>query len=125
MARTLWGLQLQENTVRTTMRVMSQLKLIGGSNKRDRRLQPGEYIRLLRAAGKHWIADVISVAVHSSLRQEEIHKLHFEDIDWETTYCGSVIGKKNVAKQRILYYSVAFTSTKCALSCDKMPKAGV
>ena len=83
MARTLWGLQLPENTVRTTMRVMSQLKLIGGSSKRDRRLQPGEYKQLLRAAGTHWIADVIPVAVHSSLRQEEIHKLHFEDIDWD------------------------------------------
>ena len=82
MARTLWGLQLSENPVRVTMRVMSQLKLIGGSNQRDRRLQPGEYKRLLRAGGMHWITDVIRVAVHSSLRQEEIHKLRFEDIDW-------------------------------------------
>lgn len=82
MARTLWGLQLSENPVRTTMRVMSQLKLIGGSNKRDRRLQPGEYIRLLRAAGTHWIGDTIRIAVHSALRQEEIHQLHAEDMDW-------------------------------------------
>lgn len=82
MARTLWGLNLQENAVRTTMRVMSQLKLIGGSNKRDRRLQDGEYIRLLRAAGTHWIGDTIRIAVHSSLRQEEIHQLHAEDMDW-------------------------------------------
>ena len=82
-ARTLWGLQLPENTVRTTMRVMSQLKLIGSSNERDRRLLPGEYKRLLLAAGTHWIRELIPIAVHSALRQEEIHKLRFEDIDWE------------------------------------------
>ena len=81
-ARTLWGLQLPENSVRTTMRVMSSLKLIGSSNDRDRRLRPGEYKRLLLAAGTHWIRELLPIAVHSSLRQEEIHKLRFDDIDW-------------------------------------------
>lgn len=84
MARTMWGLQLQENPVRTTMRVLSQLGITGSSRKRDRRLRPGEYKRLLQAAGDHWIADAIKIAVRSGMRQSEIHALKWDDIDWES-----------------------------------------
>lgn len=81
MARTLWGLSLPENPVRSAMSVMGQLGMTGSSNKRDRRLNPGELERLLLAAGDHWIAPVIEIAVASAMRQSEICRLSWSDID--------------------------------------------
>lgn len=83
MARTLWGLHLNENPVRTTMAVMSQLGMIGASKERDRRLEDGEYERLIEAAGDHWISPMIDIALHSAMRQGEIHQLLWSDIDFD------------------------------------------
>tara|TARA_X000001382_G_scaffold130968_1_gene128316 strand:- start:14978 stop:15943 length:966 start_codon:yes stop_codon:yes gene_type:complete len=83
MARTLWGLHLNENPVRTTMAVMSQLGMIGASKERDRRLEDGEYERLIKAAGDHWISPMIDIALHSAMRQGEIHQLLWSDIDFD------------------------------------------
>ncbi len=85
MARTLWHVKTpnNDNSVRLTMRVMSQLGIIGGSKKRDRRLAEGELDKLLTNAGSHWIGGIIRVAVESGMRQSEIHALTWEDIDFE------------------------------------------
>jgi integrase len=82
-ARTLWGAPLADNPVRTTMKVMSQIGMLGASRKRDRRLANGELEALLKAAGDHWIAPMIRIAVESGMRQMEIQQLAWEDIDFE------------------------------------------
>ena len=60
---------------------LSRLKIISGSIRRDRRLLPGEYDALMEAAGKHWIGTAIDIAVESAMRQGEIHRLKWSDID--------------------------------------------
>ena len=60
---------------------LSRLRIISGSQLRDRRLLPGEYDALMEAAGKHWIGTAIDIAVESAMRQGEIHRLKWSDID--------------------------------------------
>jgi integrase len=81
-ARTLWNAPLKDNPVRATMRVMTQLGMIKGSRKRNRRLEPGELDALLKAAGDHWIKPMILIAVESGMRQQEIQQLAWEDVDF-------------------------------------------
>ena len=60
---------------------LARLKIISGSIRRDRRLLPGEYDALMEAAGDHWIRVAIDLAVESAMRQGEIHRLKWSDID--------------------------------------------
>lgn len=60
---------------------LKKKKLIMGSVRRDRRLEPGEYETLMEAAGGHWISAAIDIAVESGMRQGEIHALKWSDID--------------------------------------------
>lgn len=60
---------------------LKKKKLIMGSVRRDRRLEPGEYETLMRAAKGHWISAAIDLAVESGMRQGEIHALKWADID--------------------------------------------
>lgn len=83
MARTLWGLKLPSNPVRDAISVMGKLNLTGTSDSRDRRLAPGELSVLLDKAGSHWIRDCILIAVDSGMRQSEIHRMRWSDIDFE------------------------------------------
>jgi len=83
MSRTLWGLNLPNNPVRDSLRIMNQLNLTGGSRSRDRRLAPGELSVLLEVAGDHWIKDCVLIAVDSGMRQAEIHRMRWSDIDFE------------------------------------------
>jgi integrase len=82
-ARTLWDAPLKDNPVRATMKVMTQLGMLGSSQKRSRRLQPGELDALLNAAGTHWIRPMILIAVESGMRQQEIQQLTWEDVDFQ------------------------------------------
>lgn len=60
---------------------LKKKKLIMGSVRRDRRLEPGEYETLMEAAEGHWISAAIDIAVESGMRQGEIHALKWSDID--------------------------------------------
>ena len=60
---------------------LKKKKVIMGSKRRDRRLAPGEYDALMEASGDHWIGTAIDIAVESAMRQGEIHRLKWSDID--------------------------------------------
>lgn len=68
---------------------LTQKKIIMGSKRRDRRLEPGEYEALvLEASGtrlhkRHWIFHVMEIAITSGMRQGEIHALNWEDVDFK------------------------------------------
>ena len=74
---------LQTPVVDLAIQELKTLKVIAGSERRERRLEGNEYERLLDASGKHWIGNAIEIAVTSALRQGEIHELTWEDIDLE------------------------------------------
>lgn len=60
---------------------LKKKKLIMGSVRRERRLEPGEYELLMEAAEGKWISGVIDLALESAMRQGEIHALKWSDID--------------------------------------------
>jgi integrase len=60
---------------------LKKKKLIMGSKRRDRRLEPGEYEALMDQAAGHWISAAIDLAVESAMRQGEIHALKWSDIN--------------------------------------------
>ena len=60
---------------------LKKKKIIMGSVRRDRRLAPGEYEALMMEADGHWISAAIDIAIESAMRQSEIHRLKWEDID--------------------------------------------
>lgn len=60
---------------------LKKKKLIMGSVRRERRLEPGEYELLMEAARGKWITGVIDLALESAMRQGEIHALKWSDID--------------------------------------------
>ena len=60
---------------------LKKKKLIMGSKKRDRRLEPGEYEALMNEAEGHWISAAIDIALESAMRQGEIHALKWSDIN--------------------------------------------
>lgn len=60
---------------------LKKKKIIMGSKKRSRRLEPGEYEALMDEAEGHWISAAIDIAVESGMRQGEIHALKWPDIN--------------------------------------------
>ena len=69
---------------------LTQQKIIMGSKRRDRRLEPGEYEALLQEATsgtrlhkKHWVYHAMEIAVESGMRQGEIHALKWSEIDFK------------------------------------------
>ena len=60
---------------------LKKKKIIMGSVRRDRRLEPGEYDALMMEADGHWISVAIDIAIESAMRQSEIHRLKWKDID--------------------------------------------
>jgi integrase len=73
----------KERVVDQAIDELHKKKIIMGSKRRDRRLAPGEYDALLEEAGDHWIGTAIDIAVESGMRQGEIHRLKWSDIDEE------------------------------------------
>lgn len=72
-------LVLRENVVEIAINELKKKKIIMGSEWRDRRLEDGEYERLIEAAkaspSSSWIIHAIDFALASSMRQGEIHAL--------------------------------------------------
>jgi integrase len=69
---------------------LTQKKIIMGSKRRDRRLEPGEYEAFLQEATsgtrlhkKHWVYHAMEIAVESGMRQGEIHALKWSDVDYK------------------------------------------
>jgi integrase len=82
VARTLWNAPIKDNHVRSAMGVMSQLDMIQGSRKRNRRPTDHELQTLIHLAKNSWIAPIIKIAVETGLRQSEIHAIEWSDIDF-------------------------------------------
>lgn len=77
-------IRLEENVVEVAIGELTTRKIIMGSKQRDRRLEPGEYERLVKAAGKHkWIMLAVDLALTSGMRMGEIHALKHADIDFD------------------------------------------
>ena len=83
VARTLWNAPLNDNPVRAAMGVMSQLDMIQGSRKRNRRPTDHELQTLLDLARGSWIKPMIEIAVETGLRQSEIHALEWSDVNFD------------------------------------------
>ena len=79
LAKTEWGLPIQDNPV-------SKLNLKGSDTKRERRLQEGEWQRLLEAGGgfrNPLLLSIIKFAVATGLRRGEMLAAHWGHIDRE------------------------------------------
>ena len=74
-------IKLAENAVEIAIKELVKKKVITASAVRDRRLEGGELEALLDAAQGHWIGPAIEIAVESGMRQGEIHRLKWSDID--------------------------------------------
>jgi len=76
VARKEWGIYAH-NPVR-------DIKLPAAGRPRDRRLQPGEEIRLFkacRAARNRWLLPLVQLAIETAMRQGELLRLRWEHID--------------------------------------------
>ena len=78
-------IKLAENVVEVAIKELVKKKVIMSSVARDRRLEEGELEALLDAAQGHWIGPAIEIAVESGMRQGEIHRLKWSDIDQGST----------------------------------------
>lgn len=75
--------KLEEDVVQIATEELISKKIILGSVWRDRRLEPHEYVLLMKASKKHWIRHAIDIAIESGMRQGEIHALKLSDIDFK------------------------------------------
>mgnify|MGYP003108644687 CR=1 FL=1 len=86
-----WKLPLAANPVVVTQPTLGSLKMVAGSRRRTRRLQEGEWEKLMAGVGRqydtesgnNWLSPMIEFAVESCMRQREIHELTWADIDFE------------------------------------------
>ena len=79
LARDEWNIPLKDNP-------LDKLKLNAPDNKRQRRLQAGEYDRLLEAARTRqnpWIEKLIIFAVETAMRRGEIFALRWSNVNLE------------------------------------------
>ena len=77
IARDEWGLPIRENPV-------GKLKFMDADQRRERRLRPGEFERLLEAASacrNPLIEPIVRLAVETGMRRGEILAIRNEDID--------------------------------------------
>lgn len=94
-ARTLWGVKLDSNPIAAAKSVMAQFDLVGGSKQRNRRLLHGELSLLTKEAGDHWIRPMIELAVHTCMREAEIHRMKWEDLNFDAS---TILIKKRKGK---------------------------
>tara|TARA_S200000501_G_scaffold89348_1_gene82450 strand:- start:167 stop:1165 length:999 start_codon:yes stop_codon:yes gene_type:complete len=73
-----------ENVVDQAMKELTRRKIIMGSKRRERRLEPGEYESLMKASEGNWLGAAIDIAIESGMRQGEIHALKKSDMNFET-----------------------------------------
>ena len=83
VARTLWNAPLNDNPVRAALSVLSQVDMVQGSKKRNRRPTDHELQTLLDLARGSWIKPMIEIAVETGLRESEIHALEWSDVDFD------------------------------------------
>ena len=83
MAKTVKSLDLGPNVVEQMLVYFSSKGLVGKSKRRVRRLKEGEEQALYMATAGDWLNSIIRIALATGMRQEEIHKLEWEDIDWD------------------------------------------
>ena len=77
IARTEWNIPLKDNP-------LDKLKLNAPDNRRERRLQAGEYDRLIEAAQTRqnpWIEKVIIFAIETAMRRGEILALNWSEVN--------------------------------------------
>ena len=60
--------------------VLSHAGLIGGGNLRTRRVTEDELVRLLKTLAP-WVADIVTFAVATAMRREEIVRIAWTDLD--------------------------------------------
>ncbi|QZA80279.1 integrase [Deefgea piscis] len=88
VARPLWGLAIDKRPVEDAYPMLHKLKLIGRSDVRDRRITAAELKALLEYEPKAFqhgrtppMFEIIQFAIWSCMRQEEIHRLLWMDVD--------------------------------------------
>ena len=77
LARDEWNIPLKDNP-------LDKLKLNAPDNKRERRLQVGEYDRLIEAAQTRqnpWIEKLIIFAIETAMRRGEIFALEWSEVN--------------------------------------------
>ncbi len=98
-------IRTEQHTVDIAITELKRKKIIMGSKRRDRRLEPGEYERLMEAGEGHWIVAAIDIALESAMRQGEIHALKWADINYErkiiTLWRKDKHAEKGQSKQKI------------------------
>lgn len=73
-ARVLWGYRMPDNPAKTTAAVLSKSRTLKRKVRRDRRLRPGEYRRLLTAISPP-LRPLIRLAIETAMRRGELAKL--------------------------------------------------
>ncbi len=79
IARREWGLPIRENPI-------SSLAFKAPDQRRERRLRPGEYERLIEAAASRrnpYVSPIIKFAVETGMRRGEILGIHWHHYDTE------------------------------------------
>lgn len=87
----IWRLPIAANPVVVTQPTLGSLKMVAGSKRRTRRLQEGEWEKLMAGVGRqhnaesgnNWLSPMIEFAVESCMRQSEIHELTWPNVDFE------------------------------------------
>lgn len=87
----IWRLPIAANPVVVTQPTLGSLKLVAGSERRIRRLQEGEWEKLMAGVGRqhnaesgnNWLSPMIEFAVESCMRQSEIHELTWPAVDFD------------------------------------------
>lgn len=79
-ARELWGYPLTTNPARELYRQMNSGRLWSETIPRERRLRPGEYRKLLRAARSPKVRHLIRLAIELCLRRSEVARLRPEHL---------------------------------------------
>ncbi len=87
-ARRVWGLPVDLQVIEDAVATLRDLKLVGKSRRRERRVSDDEIDSVCAWLRKHKrteipMEDIIRFAVHSSRRQSEITRLRVDDLDSE------------------------------------------
>lgn len=81
-ANVLYGLGFRSNTVREMKKLLKAKGTVGKSKRRVRRITEEEELALYEVTTGDWLNPIIRIALETAMRQEEIHKLEWSDIDF-------------------------------------------
>lgn len=74
-------IKTEEPVVTWALNELIKKKIIMSAVKRRRRLADDEYEALMKEAGDHWIGIAIDLALTTGMRQGELHRFKWSDID--------------------------------------------